>query len=151
MFDWLADIYLWSKSLHVIAVITWMAGLFYLPRLFVYHAERVEIGSDTDEMFKTMEHLLLKAIMNPAMVVSWVAGIWLAWEVGLLSDWPVWFVVKFLCLILMSGFHMWLAAQVKVFARDANERGHVAFRVANELPTALMVVIVVMVIVKPFV
>lgn len=142
--------YEWIKAVHVLAVISWMAGLLYLPRLMVYHAGAAS-GETLSETLKVMERRLLKAIMNPAMVVSWVAGIWLAWVAGLLSDWPVWFVVKFLCLILMSAFHMWLAAQVKVFARDANERGHVAFRVANELPTALMVVIVVMVIVKPFV
>ena len=146
----MTSVYEWIKAVHVLAVISWMAGLLYLPRLMVYHAGAAS-GGTLSETFKVMERRLLKAIMNPAMVVSWVAGIWLAWEAGLLSDWPVWFVVKFLCLILMSAFHMWLAAQVKVFARDANERGHVAFRVANELPTALMVVIVVMVIVKPFV
>ena len=146
----MSSVYEWIKAVHVLAVISWMAGLLYLPRLMVYHAGAAS-GETLSETLKVMERRLLKAIMNPAMVVSWVAGIWLAWEVGLLSDWPVWFVAKFLCLILMSAFHMWLAAQVKVFARDANERGHVAFRVANELPTALMVVIVVMVIVKPFV
>lgn len=142
--------YEWIKAVHVLAVISWMAGLLYLPRLMVYHTGAAS-GDVLSETLKVMERRLLKAIMNPAMVVSWAAGMWLAWEAGLLTDWPVWFVVKFLCLILMSAFHMWLAAQVKVFARDANERGHVAFRVANELPTALMVVIVVMVIVKPFV
>ena len=146
----MSSVYEWIKAVHVLAVISWMAGLLYLPRLMVYHAGAAS-GGTLSETLKVMERRLLKAIMNPAMVVSWVAGIWLAWVAGLLSDWPVWFVVKFLCLILMSAFHMWLAAQVKVFARDANERGHVAFRVANELPTALMVVIVVMVIVKPFV
>jgi putative membrane protein len=143
-------VYEWIKAVHVLAVISWMAGLLYLPRLMVYHAGAAT-GDVLSETLKVMERRLLKAIMNPAMIVSWVAGLWLAWEGGLFSDWPMWFVVKFGCLIVMSVFHMWLGAQVKVFARDANERGHVAFRVANEFPTALMVVIVVMVIVKPFV
>ena len=142
--------YEWIKALHVLAVISWMAGLLYLPRLMVYHCSAAA-GDILSETLKIMERRLLKAIMNPALIVSWLAGLWLALDGGLLADWPLWFVLKFLCLLVMSVFHMWLAAQVKVFARDVNQRGHVAFRVANELPTALMVVIVIMVIVKPFV
>ena len=142
--------YEWIKALHVLAVISWMAGLLYLPRLMVYHCGAMA-GSEFSETLKVMERRLLKAIMNPAMIVSWLAGLWLAWESGLFSEWPVWFTVKLLCLLAMSVFHMWLAGQVKTFARDANERGHVAFRIANELPTGLMVIIVIMVIVKPFV
>ena len=142
--------YEWIKVLHVLAVISWMAGLLYLPRLMVYHCGAAA-GGEFSETLKVMERRLLKAIMNPAMIVSWLAGFWLAWDTGLFSDWPVWFVLKLLSLVAMSAFHMWLAAQVKVFASDANQRTHVAYRVANELPTVLMVVIVVMVIVKPFV
>lgn len=141
--------YEWVKAIHVLAVISWMAGLLYLPRLMVYHCGASR-GGEFSETLKIMERRLLKAIMNPAMIVSWVAGAWLAWETGLFVDWPLWFTIKFVCLVLMSVFHMWLAGQVKVFAKDANRRSHVAFRVANELPTLLMVVIVVVVIVKPF-
>ncbi len=142
-------VYEWIKAIHVLAVISWMAGLLYLPRLMVYHCGATK-GEEFSETLKVMERRLLKAIMNPAMLVSWIAGVWLAWQVGLLHDWPVWFSVKVVCLVLMTGFHMWLAGQVKVFASDSNQRGHISFRVANELPTVLMVLIVVMVIVKPF-
>lgn len=141
--------YEWIKAVHVLAVISWMAGLLYLPRLMVYHCDAAKDG-EFSEKLKVMERRLLKAIMNPAMLVSWVAGIWLAWAAGLLADWPVWFSVKIVSLVLMTVFHMWLARQVKVFAADSNQRTHVAFRVANELPTLLMVIAVVMVIVKPF-
>lgn len=141
--------YEWIKAIHVLAVISWMAGLLYLPRLMVYHCGAAK-GGEFSETLKVMERRLLKAIMNPAMIVSWLAGIWLGWESGLLSDWPVWFIVKVGSLIPMTVFHMWLGKQVRIFATDSNVRTHVAFRVANELPTLLMVIIVVMVIVKPF-
>jgi putative membrane protein len=141
--------YEWIKVVHLLAVISWMAGLLYLPRLMVYHCG-ASAGGEFSETLKVMERRLLKAIMNPAMLVSWIAGIWLAWFGGWLVDWPVWFVIKVGCLVVMTGFHMWLAKQVKVFAADGNHRTHVAFRVANEVPTLLMVIIVVMVVVKPF-
>jgi putative membrane protein len=143
-------VYEWIKAVHVLAVISWMAGLLYLPRLMVYHCG-AKPGGELSETLKVMERRLLRAIMNPAMIVSWGAGLWLGWEAALFIDWPLWFVVKVACLVLMSGFHMWLAAQVGVFAANENQRTHVAYRVANELPTVLMVVIVIMVIVKPLV
>ena len=149
MLDWLADIYLWSKSLHVIAIITWMAGLFYLPRLFVYHAERVEIGSETDEMFKTMERLLLRAIMHPSLIVSWVFGIALVFTPGII-DWSlVWPWAKGISVILMTWFHWWLMQRQKEFAVGANSLPGKRYRMMNEVPTLLLIVIVISVIVRP--
>ena len=148
MFDWLADIYLWSKSLHVIAIITWMAGLFYLPRLFVYHAERVEIGSETDEMFKTMERLLLSAIMHPSLIVSWVFGIALVLTPGII-DWSlIWPWAKGIAVILMTWFHWWLMQRRKDFAEGANTLPGKRYRMMNEFPTLLMLIIVFAVIIK---
>jgi len=148
MFDWLADIYPWSKSLHVIAIITWMAGLFYLPRLFVYHAEQVEIGSDTDEMFKTMERRLLKAIMNPSLIAAWLFGLTLVLTPGIV-DWTlVWPWTKAVSVILMTWFHWWLMQRQRDFAVGANTLPGKRYRMMNEFPTLLMLVIVFSVIVK---
>ena len=141
--------YEWIKAGHGLAVISWRAGLLYLPRLMVYHCTAGK-GGEHSEVLKVMERRLLKAIMNPAMIVSWIAGLWLAWDMGWLSSWSTWFVVKFVCLIAMTVFHMWLGKKVRLFASDSNDLGHKAYRVANEVPTLLMVVIVIMVIVKPW-
>jgi putative membrane protein len=138
--------YDWIKALHVVAIIAWMAGLLYLPRLFVYHVT-AEPGSVQSETFKTMERRLLKAIMNPAMIVSWAAGLWLAWQGGWLS--AGWFHGKLLLVVLLSAVHMMLARHVRLFAGDANKRPGRYFRVLNEVPTLLMIGIVVLVIVKP--
>lgn len=148
MFDWLADIYPWSKSLHVIAIITWMAGLFYLPRLYVYHAERVEPGSDTDEMFKTMERLLLKAIMNPSMIVAWIFGLTLVLTPGIVDWSQIWPWTKGVSVIAMTWFHMWLAARRKDFEAGTNTLPGKRYRMMNEFPTLLMLIIVFSVIVK---
>jgi putative membrane protein len=139
--------YLWIKALHVVAVISWMAALLYLPRLFVYHCG-VGKGSAQSELFKVMERRLLKAIMTPAMVVSWVAGLWLAVEAGFFR--AGWFHGKLALLVLLSGIHGWLAVLVRQFAEDRNERPARYFRVLNEAPTLLMIGIVILVIVKPF-
>lgn len=139
--------YLWIKALHVIAVISWMAGLLYLPRLFVYHCE-VEAGSPASEKFKVMERRLLKAIMTPAMVVAWVAGLWLAVIGGLFQD--AWFHVKLTLVVLMTISHFMMAKWKNDFAADRNSRPQRFYRIANEVPTLLMVVIVILVIVKPF-
>ncbi len=139
--------YLWLKALHVIAVISWMAGLLYLPRLFVYHCE-VAPGSETSEKFKVMERRLLKAIMTPAMVVAWVAGLWMAVSGGLFHD--GWFHVKLTLVVLMTIAHHMMTRWKNDFAADRNTRPQRFFRIANEAPTLLMIFIVILVIVKPF-
>ena len=139
--------YDWFKALHVVAIISWMAGMLYLPRLFVYHAG-AEAGSVQSETFKVMERRLLRAIMNPAMVVSWIVGLWLAYANGYLTS--GWFHGKLLLVVILSGIHGVLSRQVRLFASDANTRSQRYFRVVNEIPTVLMIGIVVLVIVKPF-
>ena len=138
---------LWLKALHVIAVIAWMAGLLYLPRLFVYHCA-AEKGSKQSETFKVMEHRLLRFIMNPAMIVVWVTGPLLAWQMGVMHD--RWLAVKLVLVILLSGYHHALVKWFKAFAADRNQHPARYFRIANEVPTLLMVAIVVLVVVKPF-
>lgn len=148
MFDLLADFYLWTKAFHVMSVLAWMAGLFYLPRLFVYHAEQVKTGSDADTMFQVMERRLLKAIMNPAMIATWVFGLTLVLTPGIV-DWSmVWPWTKAASVLAMTAFHMWLAGRRKDFAAGQNTLTGRRYRMMNELPTLLMVVIVLSVIVK---
>jgi protoporphyrinogen IX oxidase len=139
--------YEWIKALHIIAVISWMAGMFYLPRLFVYHCE-AGIGSKQSETFKVMERRLLKAIINPAMMVTWLAGIYLAWA----GKWYLapWFHAKLLLVIVMSGVHGFFARSVRAFAADRNSHSQKFYRIINEVPTVLMIGIVILVIVKPF-
>jgi protoporphyrinogen IX oxidase len=144
-----SEFYLWVKAFHVIAVIAWMAGMLYLPRLFVYHCETAP-GSAESERFKVMERKLLRMIINPAMIAVWILGLTLsflpatdAWHQG-------WFHAKFALVIAMSGVHGLFASWVKVFARDANTRPQRFYRLWNEVPTVLMVVIVILVVVKPF-
>ncbi|MGO4713561.1 protoporphyrinogen oxidase HemJ [Bradyrhizobium sp. 2TAF24] len=139
--------YEWLKALHVIAVISWMAGMLYLPRLFVYHCD-AEVGSKQSETFKVMERRLLKAIINPAMVVTWVVGLYLAWS-GHLYTAP-WFQVKFVLVLAMSALHGFFTARVRDFALDRNARSQKFYRIINEVVTLIMVGIVVMVIVRPF-
>jgi protoporphyrinogen IX oxidase len=139
--------YDWVKAFHVVAVISWMAGMLYLPRLFVYHAE-VEKGSLRSETFKIMERRLLKAIINPAMIATWVLGLYLVfaggwWKAG-------WFHGKFALVLLLSGVHGLLARWLKDFAADRNTRPARFYRLWNEVPTVLMIGIVILVIVKPF-
>lgn len=141
------DYYDWIKALHVIAVIAWMAGMLYLPRLFVYHAE-AGIGSDRSETFKVMERRLLRGIINPAMLVVWVLGLWLAWEGFGFSG--GWLHAKIAAVLALSGVHGYLSAAVRKFAEDRNTKPARHWRIVNEIPTALMIVIVVLVVVKPF-
>ncbi len=137
----------WIKALHVIAVISWMAGMLYLPRLFVYHCG-AEAGSKQSETFKVMERRLLKAIINPAMTVTWLAGLYLAWSGHLFS--ASWFHAKLLLVMVLSGVHGVFARYVKDFAADRNTRSEKFYRVINEVPTLLMIGIVILVVVKPF-
>lgn len=148
MGDFLAEWYPWIKSIHVMAVISWMAGIFYLPRLFVYHTERVQAGSDTDEMFQTMERRLLKGIMNPAMIATWVMGLALVMTPGIVDWGMVWPWTKAISVLAMTGFHMWLAARRMDFVAERNGLTGRQYRMMNEVPTVLMVVIVLSVIVK---
>lgn len=140
-------LYPWIKAAHVIAVIAWMAGMLYLPRLFVYHAE-AEVGSDKSETFKVMERRLLRAIINPAMGATWVLGLWLAWSGFGFSG--GWLHAKIAAVLALSGVHGYLSASVRRFAEDRNEKPARHWRVVNEVPTVLMVIIVVLVVVKPF-
>ncbi|SLN24572.1 hypothetical protein PSA7680_01026 [Pseudoruegeria aquimaris] len=146
----LADFYPWTKVLHVISVIAWMAGLFYLPRLFVYHAERIETGSETDELFQTMEVRLLRAIMNPAMIATWIFGLMLAFTPGIVDWTAVWPYTKAAAILAMTWFHHWLGKRRKEFVRGENTRSGRTYRMMNELPTLLLIVIVVSVIARPF-
>lgn len=139
--------YPWLVAVHVIAMVAWMAGMFYLPRLFVYHAD-AEPGSDKSETFKVMERRLLRAIMNPAMMATWVAGVALAiWSKQYQEPW---LMTKFVLVIGMTGLHGWLSARRKDFERDANTRPARTYRIANEVPTLLLIGIVILVVVKPF-
>ena len=142
----ITNLYLWLKALHVIAIIAWMAALLYLPRLFVYHVDAAA-GSVQSETFKVMERRLLKAIATPAMLASWAFGLAVAhvadaWSSG-------WFHIKLACVLGLTVIHMMLARQMRRFAEDRNEHTAKYFRILNEVPTLLMIVIVVMVIVKP--
>lgn len=139
--------YEWIKALHILAVIAWMAGMLYLPRLFIYHVA-AEKGSVQSETFKVMERRLLKAIINPAMAVTWIAGLYLAYASHAFA--AHWMTAKFLLVILMSGVHGFLAASTRKFATDQNTRSANFFRVINEVPTVLLILIVILVVVKPF-
>lgn len=149
MTDLLANAYPWIKSLHVISVISWMAGIFYLPRLYVYHAEQVQKRMPkADLLFQTMERRLLRAIMNPAMIATWVFGIMLALTPGILDWTAVWVWMKLAAVVGMTAFHMWLAAKRRGFEAGSNQITGKTFRIMNEVPTILMIVIVFAVIVK---
>ena len=144
-----AGIYLWIKAFHLIAVIAWMAGLLYLPRLFVYHVG-VEPGSDLDRTLRVMERRLLNFIMGPAMAVSWLLGLALT----ALSPYAVWeetwFQGKLLAVVIMSGMHAAMVVWQKAFEANEHSRGQSFYRVMNEVPTVLLIVIILMVVVKPF-
>lgn len=148
--DLLAMAYPWTKSLHVMSVIAWMAGLFYLPRLYVYHVEQVGSGDQTDRLFQTMETKLLRFIMNPAMISSWIFGLLLVLTPGIVDWGSVWPWTKAGGLIGMTWFHHWLALRRKDFETGRNTRTGRRYRLMNELPTVLMIVIVVSVIARPF-
>jgi len=138
---------LWVKALHVISVIAWMAGMLYLPRLFVYHAEAAK-GSETSEAFKIMERRLLKAIVNPSMLLVFATGFVLVY---LTEDWrDGWWQAKIILVLGLAGLHGFFARCVRTFAQEANERSARFYRILNEAPTILMVLIVVLAVVKPF-
>jgi putative membrane protein len=140
-------VYEWLKALHIISVIAWMAGMLYLPRLFVYHCS-APVGSELSETFKVMERRLLRAIMNPAMIATWVLGLWLVWQGGLLR--ASWLHAKLVLVIAMSGVHGMLSRYRRDFAADQNRHSEKFYRILNEVPTLLMIAIVLLVVIKPF-
>ncbi len=139
----------WVLVGHIVSVISWMAGMFYLPRIFVYHAERATPGSELDKVFQVMERKLLKLIMTPAMIASWVFGLVLLF-MGVFDFSQAWSWIKIVAVILMSGMHGWLAVRCREFAEGRNVRSGRTYRLANEVPTVLMLIIVIMVVVRPF-
>ena len=143
------DAYLWVKALHVISIIAWMAGLLYLPRLFVYHTQ-APVGSSQSETFKVMERKLLRYIMNPAMIASWFFGLWLIFLLGQGMMTSGWLHAKLLLVLLLSAAHGMMAKWRRDFEHDVNGHSERFFRIANEVPTLLMIGIVILVIVKPF-
>ena len=145
----MVDLYLWLKVFHILAVISWMAGLFYLPRLFVYHAER-GIGGDVSETFKVMEKRLLMAIIRPAGVVAIASGVGLVWAGNWYGPLPVWLVLKFGFVLAMGTFHGCLEWHCSQFRDDIESRSGRYFRVLNEVPTVLLIGIVILVVLKPF-
>lgn len=141
--------YLWLKAFHLIAVISWMAGLLYLPRLFVYHCRTVP-GSEASEMLKTMERRLLKLIMNPAMMATWILGLWLAIKIHAFDPQNgLWMHYKLLLVIILSALHGMMAKYRKAFARDERPKSERFFRILNEAPALLLIGIVLLVVVKP--
>ncbi|HEY8287760.1 MAG TPA: protoporphyrinogen oxidase HemJ [Acetobacteraceae bacterium] len=144
----LAWLYPWTKAFHIISMVAWMAGMFYLPRLYVYHCD-TQPGSAESERFKVMEYRLLRQITNPAMIATWVFGVLLVLTPGII-DWSWgWWHVKLACVLLLSGFHGALSRWRRDFLQDRNRRSQRFYRIANEVPTLLLVVIVIMVIVRP--
>ena len=147
-----ANIYTWVKALHIIAVIAWMAGMLYLPRLFVYHCAAAK-GSVQSETFKTMERRLLRAIINPAMIATWVLGLLLAWlgpdsHYGWFAS--GWLQAKIVLVLALSALHGLLARWMKDFAADRNRHTPKFYRIINEVPTILVILIVFLVVLKPF-
>jgi len=141
------SLYLTLKALHIIAVISWMVGLLYLPRLFVYHVENN--NSESVKVFKVMEKRLMKIIMNPAMITTWVTGLSILWVLGFNTIFSLWLSIKFLFVIILSGYHGFLSKCLKDFALDKNTKSSKFFRFINEIPTIILIIIVFLVIFKP--
>ena len=141
------NLYLTLKAIHIIAVISWMVGLLYLPRLFVYHVENN--NAETSKIFKVMEKRLMKIIMNPAMIITWLSGLSVLWILGFNNIFSLWLSIKFLFVIVLSGYHGFLSKCLKDFESDRNKRSSKFFRVINEIPTIILIIIVFLVIFKP--
>ena len=139
----------WVKALHIISVIAWMAGMLYLPRLFVYHAD-AERGSVQSETFKLMERRLYRGITTPAMLATWAFGLWLAFGFGIVDFTAGWMWLKAALVLLLSGIHGYYGALLRAFANDRNEKPSRFFRAINEIPFVIAIVIVIAVVVKPF-
>ncbi|MDA1097577.1 MAG: protoporphyrinogen oxidase HemJ [Proteobacteria bacterium] len=150
MSEFFLEWYRWIKALHIIAVIAWMAGMLYLPRLYVYHADAA-VGSELSETFKVMERRLLRAIINPAMMLALILGIFLLFTPGLIDFQEKWIWIKLFCAIVgLGGTHAWLSRWRRAFAEDRNIHTTGFYRKINEIPTVFMIIIVIMVIVRPF-
>lgn len=148
MQDLIISAYPWVKALHIISVISWMAGIFYLPRLFVHHVERTDQTGHTHETFVMMEQKLLRVIMNPAMISTWVFGLLLVFTPGIVDWSSFWPWIKAACVLAMTWFHHWLGLRRKEFAAGKNTRDGRTYRLMNEVPTVLMILIVISVVVK---
>ena len=148
MSDLLSDLYPWTKSFHIMSVMAWMAGLFYLPRLFVHHTEQSTSGDEKDRLFQMMELKLFKLIMNPSMIATWVFGLCLVFTPGIVDWSSVWPWTKAASVLAMTWFHHWLGHRRKDFINGSNTRTGRTYRMMNELPTVLMIVIVLSVVVK---
>jgi len=148
MGDLLSDIYPWTKALHIMSVISWMAGLFYLPRLFVHHVENADQVNGLNDVFQMMEYKLLRVIMNPAMIATWIFGLALVFTPGIVDWSEIWPWTKALSVLGMTWFHHWLAKRRKDFAAGTNHLTGRSYRMMNEVPTVLMIVIVLSVVVK---
>ena len=148
MSDIMIIAYPWITVLHIISVISWLVGMFYLPRLFVYHVEKAGDNSEISSIFEEMEYNLLKLIMNPAMIASWTFGLLLAFTPGVIDWGSVWPYVKFTAVIALTGFHHWLSMRRKDFVGGRNKFSGSQYRMLNEVTTVLMIIIVVAVIVK---
>jgi protoporphyrinogen IX oxidase len=146
---WLVEAYPWIKSLHIVSLVAWMAGLLYLPRLYVYHSTAAA-GSDLSETFKIMERRLQRGITTPAMIATWIFGLILAWTPEVV-DWRMgWIWAKLVLVLALTGFHFLLARWRAAFAADRNRRSTRFFRTVNELPTLALIAIVLLVVIKPF-
>lgn len=148
MSEILLPYYEWLRALHIIAIISWMAAMLYLPRLFVYHADS-KVGGEVSEQFKVMERKLLKIIMNPAMIAAWFFGILMLLAVPSLLE-EGWMHVKLTGVLLMSGVHGVLSKHVRLFQNDSREKSAKFYRIVNEIPTILMIIIIIMAVVQPF-
>lgn len=142
-----STVYPWVKALHIIAVMSWMAGMLYMPRLFIYHTDS-EAGSPQSETFKVMERRLLTVIMNPAMVLSWILGLYMAAFIYHFQG--GWLHAKLLAVVGLTATHLYFAKAVDLFSRDQNTKSPRFWRLMNEVPTVLMIVIVILVVVQPF-
>lgn len=149
MIDFLSDNYLWIKAFHIISVIAWMAGMLYLPRLFVYHADS-EIGSVQSETFKIMERRLMRGIINPSMILAFIFGGCLLVMPGIVEWSEIWIWIKLIMVLIMTGVHGMLSRYRRRFDKDENVKTARFYRIINEVPAVLMLVIVIMVVVKPF-
>ena len=148
--DWLALAYPWTKTLHVISMVAWMAGLFYLPRLFVHHTEQTQPGTETDALFQMMERKLYRLIMNPSMIATWAFGLALVFTPGVVDWGAAWPYAKGAGIVAMTWFHHWCGQRRKDFVAETNATTGRQYRAMNEVPTVLLIVIVVAVIARPF-